>query len=94
MENNKLNEKINEQPKKYLSIGAFVFILGIALNFFNSAYLKPIYVESSTMGNIMCNLISAVTSFMAVLGLVVVSNSMTAMKNAKANKNIKRKKRK
>lgn len=93
MENSKLNEKINSQPKKYLSIGAFGFILGISLNLFNSAYLKPIFVDSSTMGNIVCNVISAVTAFIALLGLVVVSNSMSAMKNAKLNKNKKRNKK-
>ena len=94
MEESKLTKKINDNPNKYIYIGVITFTVGIALNMFTSAIIKPALIESlDKTGTIIGYILNASTAFMTIMGLIIFSNSMTAKKERNVKKIVKRNKK-
>ena len=94
MEQNKLTQKINNNPSLYIQIGLTVFVLGIVANMFTSAFIKPLLIE--TMGDSSVYIgfpLSIVTAFMALMGFVIFTTALNAKKEAKQSKIVKRNKK-
>ncbi len=93
MKESNLTKKINDNPNTYIYIGVIVFTVGIVLNMLTSAIIKPALIESlDNVGTIIGYILNASTAFMTLLGLIIFSNSMTAKKEAKVKKIVKRNK--
>ena len=94
MEESKLTKKIYDNPNTYIYIGVITFTVGIALNMFISAIIKPGLVESlGTTGTVIGYILNASTAFMTILGFIIFSNALTAKKEQKVKKIVKRNKK-
>lgn len=94
MKQNSLFDRINDQPNKYISTGLVILTIGISLNMLISAVIKPALVDSlDQVGIVIGYILNASTAFLALFGLVVVTNALTAKKEAKQNKVVRRKKK-
>ena len=94
MKESKLTKKIYDNPNTYIYVGVIVFTIGIVLNMFTSAIIKPALIESlDNVGTIIGYILNAGTAFMTLLGFIIFSNSLTAKKEAKVKKIVKRRKK-
>ena len=95
MKESKLTQKIYDNPNTYIYIGVLVLTVGILANMFVSAIVKPSLVESlETTGMVIGYILNVATAFMALLGLVIFTSSLTAKKEAKQKKIVRRRKKK
>lgn len=94
MKESQLTKKIYDNPNKYIYVGVITFTVGIILNMFISAIIKPALVESlNTVGIVIGFILNASTAFMTLLGFIIFSNSLTAKKEAKTKRIVKRNKK-
>ena len=94
MKESNLTKKIYDNPNTYIYIGVIVFTVGIVLNMLASAVIKPALIESlDNVGMIIGYILNAGTAFMTLLGLIIFSNSLTAKREAKVKKIVKRNKK-